>query len=559
MEATDLTEGRRAHSSAAQQRRSQARDPSSGTARILLVYPQTPDTYWSYRHALEFVGKKALMPPLGLLTAAAIMGERFDYRLIDMNAEPLREADLAWADYVFVSAMIVQAESMRDVVERCNRARKPVVAGGPYPTSCLDEIRGVDHFVLGEGECTIPQFRRDLLAGRPERIYRGGERPPIDAVPIPRFDLCKTDLYETMPLQFSRGCPFDCEFCDIVSLFGHRVRTKGTEQFLLEMEAVYETGFRGDLFIVDDNFIGNRRNVKKLLQGIAAWQKERGYPFNLSTEASVDLADDTELLELMEACGFSMVFVGLETPVHASLEGAGKRQNLRGDVVEKVSRIQGAGIEVTAGFIIGFDSDPEDIAERQIDFIQQLGVPTAMVGLLMALPNTRLWTRLSAEGRIRFRSGGNNTHTGELNFVTRQPEASLVEGYRRVLRFIYDPRRYFERSLTLLRALPRRRSASRHTGGFGISSTQVRALMRSLTRQGFSRYALWYWLFLFRALLTRPRLFVTAVTLAVRGHHFFLITNKLLEAVPGTDSTLAERRQNKAALPASRDRLISEM
>jgi radical SAM superfamily enzyme YgiQ (UPF0313 family) len=505
---------------------------SAPVARILLVYPEIPDTYWSYRHALEFVGKKALMPPLGLLTVAAILGEEFDYRLIDMNVESLEESAISWCDYVFVSAMIVQAESLHEVIARCNAAGKAVVAGGPYPTSCHTEIDGVDQFVLGEGECTIPDLRRDLIAGTPKPLYRAGERPAIDAVPVPRFDLCAIDLYDSMPLQFSRGCPFDCEFCDIVSLFGHRVRTKSAEQFTNEMTAIHESGFRGNVFVVDDNFIGNRRRVKELLRAIAAWQERYGYPFNLSTEASIDLADDPELLALMVAGGFTMVFVGLETPVGASLEETGKRQNTRGDMVERVRRIQSAGIEVTAGFIVGFDSDPEDIADRQIEFIQELGVPTAMVGLLTALPNTRLWDRLSSEGRMRFRSGGNNTHTNELNFVPKLPERTLIEGYRRILQTIYSPRRYFSRALALTKTLPRRSALRIRRRASRITRAQVRALVLSLFRQGFSRYAVWYWLFLIRSVLRRPRKFVASVTLAVRGHHFFVITEALMKTAP---------------------------
>lgn len=504
-------------------------EPESGPdrRRILLVYPEIPDTYWSYRHALRFVGRKALMPPLGLMTVAAILGNEFDYRLVDMNVGPLTDDAIAWADYVFLSAMIVQAESMQQVIARCNRARKPVVAGGPYPTSCSEEIRGVNHFVLGEGECTIPALRRDLIAGRLQPLYQAPGRPELDTTPAPRFDLCDIAAYDTMPLQFSRGCPFDCEFCDIVSLFGHRVRTKSAAQFVAEMQSVFDTGFRGNVFVVDDNFIGNRGRVKQLLRAIAAWQVAHGVPFTLSTEASVDLADDAELLELMATAGFSMAFVGLETPVGGALAEAGKRQNLRGDLVAKVRRIQRAGIEVTAGFIIGFDADPPDIAARQIAFIQEVGVPTAMVGLLTALPNTRLSQRLTREGRMRTRSDGNNTHGDRLNFVPRMPERTLIAAYRHVLSTIYHPRRYFQRALTLIRRMPRRSAVRAPEARLQLSRANLRALALSLARQGFSGYAAWYWLFLLRAVAIRPRLFVRIVAIAVRGHHFFTITGAM--------------------------------
>ncbi|MFW6250798.1 MAG: B12-binding domain-containing radical SAM protein [Alkalispirochaetaceae bacterium] len=494
--------------------------------RILLLYPRTPDTYWSYRHALKFVDKKALMPPLGLVTVAAIMGPEYSYRLVDLNVRPLEEADLEWAEMVMISAMIVQRSSMEESVRRCNDAGVPVVAGGPYPTSCHQEIEGVDHFVLGEGECTIPEFRQDLEAGTLKRVYRPKGRPEMKEVPIPRFDLCDLSAYDTFPLQFSRGCPFDCEFCDIVSLFGHRVRTKSPEQFVAEMEAAYQTGFRGSVFLVDDNFIGNRRRSKELLRAVTRWQQERGYPFNLSTEASIDLAEDPELLSLMVASGFTMVFVGLETPISGSLESIGKKQNLRRSMERSVSKIQRAGIEVTSGFIIGFDSDPPDIAERQIAFIQQLAIPTAMVGLLMALPNTKLWSRLEKEGRVLFRSEGNNTHEVELNFEPRLPKERLLAGYRKVLQTIYTPRHYFARCLTLIRRFPRSLRKGDTDAAGSVGRRELTAFGRSLLWQGFSGYGHWYWWFLLRAVALRPKLIVTIITLAVRGHHFFKITER---------------------------------
>jgi radical SAM superfamily enzyme YgiQ (UPF0313 family) len=386
----------------------------------------------------------------------------------------------------------------------------------------------VDHFVLGEGECTIAAFRRDLEAGTLRAVYRpeDARRPAVSGVPIPRFDLCDAGAYHMLPLQFSRGCPFNCEFCDIVSLFGHEVRTKGPAQFIAEMEAIYRTGFRGGIFVVDDNFVGNHRRVKALLREIIAWQRQHGNPFNLSTEASIDLAADTELLELMVDAGFAMVFVGLETPVESSLQSAGKAQNLRANMAAGVRRIQEAGIEVTGGFIVGFDSDPPDIADRQIRFIQELAIPTAMVGLLVALPNTRLWTRLEAEGRILSRANGNNTHGVELNFETRLPKSFLLREYARILHTVYHPRRYFARCLELVRRLPARRGGASGFGSLnGVSRSQLRAFARSIviqgTRPGYARH---YWAFLLRALRRSPRNIVRIVTLAVLGHHYFTIT-----------------------------------
>lgn len=529
--------------------------------RILLIYPRTPDTYWSYRHALRFVDKKALMLPLGLVTVAAILGPEYSYRLVDLNVRPLKEEDLEWAEMAMISAMIVQRSSMEEVISQCNAAGVPVVAGGPYPTSCYQEIQGVDHFVLGEGECTIPEFREDLERGDPKRIYRPKGRPEMKEVPIPRFDLCELSAYDTFPLQFSRGCPFDCEFCDIVSLFGHRVRTKSPEQFVAEMEAAYQTGFRGSLFLVDDNFIGNRRRSKELLRAVVRWQQERGYPFNLSTEASIDLAEDPELLSLMVSSGFTMVFVGLETPISSSLESIGKKQNLRRSMERSVSKIQRAGIEVTSGFIIGFDSDPPDIAERQIAFIQQLAIPTAMVGLLMALPNTKLWSRLEREGRVLFRSEGNNTHEVELNFEPLLPKETLIEGYRKVLQTIYTPRRYFSRCLRLIRRFPRSLQKCDTDAVGSVGTRELAAFGRSLLWQGFSGYGHWYWWFLLRAVALRPRLVVPIVTLAVRGHHFFKITERTVRRgreLPAERETAPELTERYVRRPGPRRGRLEE-
>ena len=345
--------------------------------------------------------------------------------------------------------------------------------------------------------------------------------------PIPRYDLLSVRDYETMPVQFSRGCPFDCEFCDIVSLFGHKTRTKDPEQLLAELDAIYATGFGGSVFVVDDNFIGNKRRSKELLRHIIGWQERHGYPFHLSTEASINLAGDDELLDLMVRSGFTMVFVGIESPSDDSLEGAGKAQNLRYDVKAAVRKIQERDIEVTAGFIIGFDTDTPDIFERQIRFIQELAVPTAMVGLLMALPNTRLHQRLSKEGRMLGTANGNNTHAATLNFQTRLPRELLEEGYRHVLRTIYSPRRYYDRCLALLDRLP----AKRPIAEFGTGSISVRdiaALLQSIIRQTFSWYGPEYLRYVMKAVWKRPFQIVHTITMSVLGHHFMTITRKSL-------------------------------
>lgn len=500
--------------------------------RFLFVYPEIPETYWSYRHALNFVGKQALMPPLGLATVAAMVPDRFECRIIDMNVEPLQDSDIANADLVLLSAMIVQRESMERVIERCRRLNTRLAAGGPYPTACSDEIDGVDHLILGEAEEAFPRFLADYEAGRPLPRYDGPRPQDLSCTVIPRFDLLHMQRYDTVPIQFSRGCPYDCEFCDIVQLFGRTVRTKPPERFIEEMEAAWRTGFRGSMFVVDDNFVGNHRRAKELLRAVTDWQKAHGFPFNLCTEASIDLAYDRELLDLMAEAGFRMVFVGLESPDEQSLAATGKVQNLRQDVVESVRTIQCAGIEVTGGFIIGFDEDPPDIFERQIEFVQELAIPTAMVGLLMALPRTRLHQRLQQENRLRSSTNGNNISAESMNFTPLLPEQTITEGYRRVMRTIYAPRNYFQRCLTLLNRLPQRKQNRTVKPSIGVR--ELTGATRSVLRQTFSRYGRHYLSFLIRALWRRPDRIVHIFTMAIQGHHYMQVTRTLFPQRSGS-------------------------
>jgi radical SAM superfamily enzyme YgiQ (UPF0313 family) len=495
--------------------------------RVLLVSPRIPTTYWSYKYALPFVRKKALLPPLGLLTVAGMLPEDYELRLIDMNVEALRREDIEWADMVFLSAMIVQQKSFEQVVALCRECATPVVAGGPYPTSSFQTIEGVDHFVLDEAECTLPEFLQDCERGEARHVYRAEGKPDLDLTPLPRFDLVDVNLYESMPLQFSRGCPFDCEFCDIIELFGRKPRTKDPRQFMREVDHLYTTGFRGSLFIVDDNFVGNKNKAKKLLPPLAAWQKAHGYPFSVSTEASITLAQDEELLDLMVAAGFTMVFIGIETPDAKTLAMTHKTQNLREDVLSSVARIQQRGIEVSGGFIVGFDGETEDIFERQKEFIQKAGIPTAMVGLLIALPHTQLYRRLKKEGRILAETHGNNTHDFDLNFVPHMPKQKLLNGYKWLLNQVYSPRNYFERSLTMIKRFA---AGELERISRSVRLRDILALLRSLFRQGFSFYGYHYLRYLIKVLATDVSLFPHAVTVAVRGHHFIRITREIMRA-----------------------------
>jgi radical SAM superfamily enzyme YgiQ (UPF0313 family) len=494
--------------------------------KILLIHPEFPTTYWSFEHALPFIGKKASLPPLGLMTVAAMLpAADYEARLVDLNVTPLALEDLLWADLVFISAMIVQKKSFDRITRLCREYGKPVVAGGPYPISMFEQIEGVNHFVLDEAELTLPRFLRDLEEGRPERVYRDPGKPDLGQTPVPRFDLIDVAAYDSMPLQYSRGCPYNCEFCDIIEMFGRVQRTKSPAQFLRELDAVLATGFRGGVFIVDDNFIGNRRKTRELLAAVAGWQKEHGHPFPLSTEASIDLAQDEELLDLMVEAGFVMVFVGIETPDEATLAFTQKSQNLKAGILDSVRKIQARGIEVTGGFIVGFDTDTADIYQRQIDFIQQAGIPVAMVGLLNALPNTQLGRRLQDEGRLLADTSGNNTHILRLNFVPRRPEQEVVAGYKRVLATLYSPANYFQRCAELLRRMPSHSRSAREVDWSGI-----RALLRSVVRQTFSSYGWRYLMFLAGAARRRPARFPDAVAYAIKGHHLFTITSEILKA-----------------------------
>jgi len=485
--------------------------------KILLVNPEFPDTYWSFRHALPFEGKRCAFPPLGLLTVSALLPADCERRLVDLNIEKLTTADLDWADMVFATAMLVQKESLRDVVKLAKARGKRVVLGGPYVTSTIEELPDADHIFRGEAEQTLPQFFADLARGETRRIYQAAERPALATTPIADFGLANLKRYSAMSVQYSRGCPFSCEFCDIIEIYGRVPRTKSNQQMLAEFDALKALGWRGTVFIVDDNFIGNKKNVRLLLPDLARWQKENGHPFELLTESSVNLADDEPLLANMREAGFNRVFLGIETPVEESLQEAQKPQN-RGNLVESVRTIQRYGIEVMAGFIVGFDNDPEDIFERQIDFIRQSAIPLAMVGLLNALPDTQLWKRLDREGRLLGEASGNNT-VCTFNFKTRMDPAFLVRGYQRIMQTIYGPREYYERVLDSLRRT-RPRPSDKHAYGAGVISG-LTALTRILFKLGvIDRERKEFWRFFVKAVIKHRRQFAESLRLAAVGYHF---------------------------------------
>lgn len=484
--------------------------------KALLVYPSIPPTFWSFKHILKFVSKKAAHPPLGMLTLAAMMPKDWDLRVVDMNVEALTDDLIRWADMVFVSAMIVQKPSARDVIDRCHAFNKKVVAGGPLFTSAAADFSEVDHIVKGEAETIFPTFLADLARGELQPVYSCDEKPDITTTPLPRWDLININHYASLSIQYSRGCPFNCEFCDVVNLNGRVPRVKSDEQMVREFDTLYAMGWRGRLFMVDDNFIGNKVKVKSMLRGLISWQQEHRFPFSLYTEASVNLADDEELMALMVAAGFDCVFLGLETPEEDSLRECGKHQNSGKDLVEAVKTIQRHGMEVMGGFIIGFDNDPPNIFERQVKFIQHSGVVKAMIGLLNAVPGTRLYERLKREGRLmEDRTTGDNCD-GSINFIPKMDMETLKEGYLAVLNHLYSPKHYYHRVVEFLETYkPVRRRR--------IDRTEIMAFLRSILYLGIldkGKSKVYYWRLLIRAFLFHRRSFGEAISSAIFGYHF---------------------------------------
>ena len=481
---------------------------------ILLLYPEFPDTFWSFKHALTFVGKRASFPPLGLLTVASLLPETWQRRMVDLNVDRLRDRDLALADMVLISGMMVQKASAQSLIARCKAADLPVVAGGPLFTMDWESFPEVDHFVLNEAEITLPEFLEDYAKGSPKQRYETDAFPAMATSPAPQWGLAHMKRYYAMSLQYSRGCPFNCDFCNITSLLGHKVRTKSSDQILAELNAMHAAGWQGRIFFVDDNFIGNKRHLKEdLLPRLIEWRRDKlGVTFQ--TEASINLADDPELMRLMAEAGFDTVFVGIETPNEVALAECHKQQNEQRDLVEDVKRMQRAGLMVQGGFIVGFDSDTSSIFQRQIDFIQRSGITTAMVGLLQAPKGTRLYQRMEQEGRILGEASGDNVG-GTTNIRPSMDFQKLHAGYKQILNHIYHPGNYCARAKTLLREF----RPSVKTGL--LTRTDVAALFRSIVRLGIlSRDRLHYWHLLGWTMLRRPTLLPMAVTLAISGYHF---------------------------------------
>lgn len=483
---------------------------------ILLIYPETPSTFWSFKDALKFVSKKAAEPPLGLITVAAMLPKEWNKKLIDMKVTKLNDKDLLWADYVFIGAMNVHLYSFREIVRRCNKLGVKVVAGGPLATTQYKDLLGVDHFVLNEAEITLPRFLEDLKNGNPKPVYSSDEFPDVSLTPIPLFELLDMKKYASMSVQYSRGCPYDCEFCSITMLNGRKPRTKSAVQFIAELNRLRELGYKGAVSVVDDNFIGNKRKLKnEFLPRLIEWSKANDYVFNFITEVSINLADDDELMNMMIEAGFNSIFVGIETPNSDSLIECGKAQNLRRNLVDSVKKLQRAGFIVSGGFIVGFDSDTEKVFDEQFQFIQHSGITNAMVGLLNAPTGTKLYERMKEEGRLLDMFTGNNMDAS-INFTPKMSYKNLISGYSKLLHSIYSQQEYFKRVKEFLNEynLPNWQKSK-------ITLRELKAFFRLLWLLGVvEKGKKYFWKLLLLSLFKYPKKFTTAMTLAVYGFHF---------------------------------------
>lgn len=481
---------------------------------VLMLYPEFPDTFWSFKHALKFIHKKASSPPLGLATVAAMLPQEWSIRLIDVNTKTLKNSDILWADMVFISAMVVQRKSAIEIIKQCKALGTKVVAGGPLFTGEYERFPEVDYFVLNEAEITLPRFLEDLQNGNPQRIYKTDDYCDLSLTPVPQWDLIDINKYDSMSIQFSRGCPFNCDFCNVTALLGHKPRIKSKEQILNELNAIYELGWRRNIFFVDDNFIGNKKVLKQeILPALIEWRKDKkGCLF--ITEASINLADDEELMNLMVKAGFISVFIGIETPDDSSLMECNKSQNRNRNLIESIKVLQNKGLQVMAGFIVGFDNDTPSIFQRQIEFIQKSGIVTAMVGLLQAPYGTRLYERMKNEGRLQDEMTGDNAD-GTTNIIPKMDASLLKKGYEQIMNQIYSPKLFYERVRQfLIEYNPIHINVH-------IEIREIGALFRSIYLLGIKGVERkYYWKLFFWTLYKCPQKFPLAITFSIYGYHF---------------------------------------
>lgn len=529
---------------------------------VLLIYPRFPKSFWSFEKTIELMGRKAMLPPLGLVTVAAILPQEWNYKLVDINVREITEAEWDWAEMVICSAMIVQKEDLLAKIAEAKLRGKKVGVGGPYPTALSHEVAAADYLILDEGELTLPLFVEAVRQGLPSGTFRApnGERPDVTITPVPRFDLLEFDAYAEMSVQFSRGCPFQCEFCDIIVLYGRKPRTKAPAQLLKELDCLYDLGWRRSIFMVDDNFIGNKRNVKLFLQELLPWMVEHKYPFSFATEASVDLANDQELLDSMVQCNFGAVFLGIETPDEESLALTQKHQNTRSSLSEAVNRITKSGIRVMSGFIIGFDGEKKGAGQRIVKFVEQTDIPTALFSMLQALPDTALWHRLEKEGRLRGKSA-NGTQTTLMNYIPTRPLEDIAYEYMDAFDELYEPSKFLDRTyrhfLTLGQATFPDKGPGRKKE---ISWIVIRAFLTICWRQGALRSTRWqFWRNLWSMYKVNPGGLTSYLGVCAQIEHFLEyrgIVRKEIEAQVA--EFLAGEAELKAAAPVLAVQAIPE-
>ncbi|MDX2216718.1 MAG: B12-binding domain-containing radical SAM protein [Oculatellaceae cyanobacterium bins.114] len=524
--------------------------------RVLLLHPLFPKSFWSFDKTLELIGRKVSLPPLSLTTVAAILPQTWEFRLVDRNVRYESEADWYWADLVIISGMIVQKNDMLYLIESAKKRGKLVAVGGPYVTSVPDPAReaGADFLVLDEGEITLPLLVEALERGETSGTFRAnGEKPDVTTTPIPRFDLLDLSAYSDMSVQFSRGCPYQCEFCDIIVLYGRKPRTKTPAQLLAELQTLYDLGWRRSVFVVDDNFIGNKRNAKVMLRELAPWMAAHDYPFSLSTEASVDLAQDQELLDLMIAANFTAVFLGIETPDTDSLSLTQKFQNTRNSLVEAVKNINRSGLRVMAGFIIGFDGEKAGAGDRIIDFVEATAIPQALFGMLQALPGTALWYRLEKEGRLQAdQTAVTGKQTTLMNFVPTRPIEDIATEYINCFWQLYEPDRYLARVYRhFLNMTP---TPHKKKNPQMLELVEIRAVLTIFWRQGIKRSTRWqFWKQLFDIMRKNPGVFTYYLTSCAHIEHFLEYRQIIRQEIEAELRDYASRQAKdaKLAVPTS--------
>jgi radical SAM superfamily enzyme YgiQ (UPF0313 family) len=465
---------------------------------------------------MRFISKKAAVPPLGLITVSAMLPSSWNKKLVDMNVSQLHTKDIIWADYVFISAMYIQKESVDKIVELCIQCNTKIVAGGPLFTQEYDNYPEIDHLVLNEAEITLPLYLKDLEEGHPQKVYKTNEYADLSLTPVPDYHLLSMKDYFLMNIQVTRGCPFACDFCEITALLGRSVRIKSSDQVINEMDTLYNLNYRGVVSIVDDNFIGNKYEIKNsLLPAMKEWMTNHKFPYTFTTETSINLADDEELMSLMTRTGFSATFVGIETPVESSLQECNKYQNKNRDLLQSVKKMQKAGFQVSAGFIVGFDNDTPSVFQKQIDFIQKSGIVTAMVGILNAPKNTKLYKRLEEENRLTVEATGNNTDSS-MNFIPKMNYSDLIAGYKKIIQNIYSTSPYYKRIREFMLNYKKR-----HARQFRFEISYLSAFIKSLFILGIlNKGRSEYWKLLIWTLIRRPNYLVEAVVFAIYGYHF---------------------------------------